>query len=216
MAEAPGDSSGSECADLICECIAALQPALTEIDSSVNHMNENLTEVIEDFHAEFVTDNDYEIDPLPDISGVLDANRPPASVDRQDTFVDDNVYFTDQGDDVEGDYGKLPPAPEPSAWPGFTPDNAMPPEQQIQVSQEPVLSQEPVISQEMQEESFTQSPQMSQSNEMQQTGGFVQTPEMSQDTINQSPQMSQDTYSDTEIYNRNHFYNQTNTNLGGN
>lgn len=190
--------------------LAAINSSLHVIDGSIHEMKNAVVSQIAYLHSEFQTSGNYSVSPMPDISWVLDAHRPPPSVDRQDRFTDNNIYFTDQGDDVEGDYGKLAPVPEPEHWPGFLPEEAMPPQEELQTEEEIVAEEENELDKENKLDAENKlDKEMKPSNEM------------TVDSMQQSPQMSTDKFNQTENYgstnsmNQNHWYNQTNTNLGG-
>lgn len=149
------------------------------------------------------SNEDADLNELPDISNVLDENRPTEDVDRQDRYTFDKKVFEDQGDDTEGDYGKLAPIPEPKHWKGLLPDEAMPAQKELTKDTQMQRTKENEKDAVMQ-----QSPQL-------QVDSMQKSPQLKVDAMQKSPEMQKQQLEQDEQYTRNHFYNQTNTNLGG-
>lgn len=224
-------SEETKCATLICECIAELQKPLADINGSLTGISGQITETnthltdlktitqgvqtaVKDLHSEFQTDQVYNPKPMPDMSTVLDQNKP---VQPSTPFEDNTNYFTDQGDAAAP--GKLPTAPGVKEWDGFTPDLPMPPEMellpdlQLQPDQElitdsftktPELTADPFAkTPELSKEVFNQSPEMTKDV-------MGQTPEMTKEVMQQEPQMSVDEFDFDNQYQQTHVYEQTN------
>lgn len=128
----PGDlpTDGEVCGTMVCECIEQLKQVLHGDLITVNNnlsdlkgINTQIKNEIISLHDEFQTNNDYVVKPMPDVSNLINANKP---VQNTIPFEDGTNYFSDTGSAESP--GKLPLTPEPKPWDGFTPDIAMPPE----------------------------------------------------------------------------------------
>lgn len=146
----------TECWTKICECIAQLNAPLNQINTSIETTNSNLNsvnnsisntnnkldtvnnnlgdlkdtttiikDVLTDFRDEFKTNIGYTLPENPSVDGLLEKNKP---VQNETPFVDDTIYFKDEGDAQDASFGKLPKAPEPKHWDGMLPESAIPPE----------------------------------------------------------------------------------------
>lgn len=201
----PGTDPWAECATAICNCIKELMPALEQIESNTGGMLNQLAQmipimnsmdgklssirdVLDDFRNEFKTNQTYPIKSVQDYNlPTLEDNKPPM---REGVYRDNNVYFTDKGDDALPP--ALPVAPEPvEQWKdsgGNLIDRQAPGQQQPNLTRDPQPSMAPA-----QTRSPSQSRQPAQSKEPSQTRAPAQTrsPDLERDQVLQpSPKMT--------------------------
>lgn len=184
---------------------------LTNINNKLDATNNNLEDLkviggeikdeIVSLHDEFRTDKDYEIKDVPDISKLIDDNRPK---ENTTPFKDDTIYFKDEGDDPNSDPGPLPKAPEPKHWDGFLPEDALPAELEKTKEKENVSDKENVSEKELTKENENSSDaEFKKDAPMKQE--FLQ-----QDSFNQDAPLQQDTFAPQTELNKTHQYQQTN------
>lgn len=222
----------TECADTICKCISDLQKPLADINNSIKEtnakldiVNTNLTDLkeisnqindsVKAFHDEFKSVVDYQPKSLPNTKTLLDDNSP---VQPTTEFTDTTIYFEDMGSAVKP--SKLPTAPEPKEWEGFTQDSPIPPEleqtKEIEQTKELEQSKEIEFSRDSENtlDVFQKDQQLIKDSQSMDTemslDMFSKDLEMTTDTMQQDVQMQQEVQTNTENYGQTHIYTQTN------
>lgn len=231
----------TDCWTEVCKCIADLKQPINNISDTVNTqisqtnqkldtVNSNLNttnshlsdlkevsgqirdEVIS-LHDEFQTDKNYELDPVPDISNLLDENRP---VENTVPFKDETIYFKDEGDAPDSDIGPLPSAPDVKHWDGFLPEDAIPSESELSKESEKQSDKEllkekekspdlePNKDLELNKDVFNPSEQLP-------IESFEQSEQLPVEEFKQSDVMQKETFKQADELNKTYQFKQTNT-----
>lgn len=219
----------TKCWTEVCKCIADLEQPINNVSNTINQqisitnskldtINSNInttnshlsdlkeisTDIKEEviaFHDEFVTDKDYSLKDNPDISNVLDENRP---IENTKPFKDETIYFKDEGNAPDSDPGPLPKAPDVKHWDGFLPENGMPPEEELKKENEGKKEEELKKNEE-----FKQDGEKKKDDEMKKEV-LDQSPILEKDSFEVSPELEKDSLKQAGELKKTHEYEQTN------
>lgn len=203
--DTPVNPNPTECAELVCECIAELEQPIDNVGAAVKEngkkldtANGHLTDIkqvskeikqsVVDFHDEFKTDKNYNVKSPPNVSDMLDKNK-PSQPDK--SFKDDNVYFKDEGNASESP-GKLPKAPEPKDWDGVQRDNDLSKEDELQKDKFDRDS-------ELEKDKYSKDDEL-QKDKFERDSEYGKDSEMKKDSFNKDNEMQKDSFSkDSEM-----------------
>lgn len=197
--------------DTVNSNITTTNSKLDVVNSNITNTNNHLSDLKEistdikdeviSLHDEFKTDKDYTLKKNPDISKVLDENRP-----KENTvpFEDKTIYFKDEGDAPDSDIGPLPKGPDVKHWDGFLPENEMPSEDELKKDSEGKKEEELKKNEELKQEGEKKKDEEMKKEDLQQS------PILEKESFETSPEMEKDSFKQADEMKKTHQYQQTN------